>query len=205
MNFLAHAYLSGNNQEVLIGNFIADHVKGKMFGRYSGDIQQGILLHRRIDAFSDNHPVFRQSAARLRWEFGKYSGVIVDMYYDHFLARNWKEYSEIPIKTFTSAVYTILMRNFLILPSKTKRILPFMMADDWLAGYAYLEGLALALSGMSRRTKFYSGVEWGVDSLKQDYNLFESEFTQFFQDLRNEVFVFENTKIPLDNNLQHSI
>ena len=201
MNFLAHAYLSGNNDELLIGNFIADHVKGRMFERYSSEIQKGIILHRRIDSFSDSHPVFRQSVARLRWEFGKYSGVLVDMFYDHFLARNWKDYSEVPLRAFTSAVYNILMRRFMILPAKTKRILPFMLADDWLAGYAYLEGLNLALTGMARRTNFYSGMEYGVESLKQNYNLFEEEFTLFFHDLRNDVYVFGTTVGESDYNI----
>ena len=190
MNFLAHAYLSGSDENIIVGNFIADHVKGKAVERYSEKIMAGIRLHRRIDAFTDLHPVFRKSTARLRESYGRYSGVIVDMFYDHFLARNWSNYSAVPIRQFTSGIYKVVMRHFLILPPKTRRILPFMAADDWLAGYAYLEGLNLALNGMSHRTNFKSGMEHAVEALKKDYDLFKTEFEEFFQDLRQDTMLF---------------
>jgi acyl carrier protein phosphodiesterase len=190
MNFLAHAYLSGSDENILVGNFIADHVKGKAVERYPEKIMVGIRLHRRIDAFTDLHPVFRKSTARLRESYGRYSGVIVDMFYDHFLARNWSNYSAVPIRQFTSGIYKVVMRHFLILPPKTRRILPFMAADDWLAGYAYLEGLNLALNGMSRRTNFNSGMEHAVEALKKDYDLYKAEFEEFFQDLRQDTMLF---------------
>lgn len=186
MNFLAHAYLSGNDENIIVGNFIADHVKGSAVQRYPESIMAGISLHRRIDAFTDLHPVVRKSTARLKKDYGKYSGVIVDMFYDHFLAKNWKDYSEIPIKKFTSGIYRVMMSHFLILPPKTKRILPFMAADDWLAGYAHIEGLNMALNGMSRRTNFNSGMEHAVEALKKDYDLFLVEFRIFFDDLRED-------------------
>lgn len=183
MNFLAHAYLSGNDENIIVGNFIADHVKGKAINNYPVEILNGIKLHRRIDAFTDSHPIVRESAGRLKDHYGRFSGVIVDMFYDHFLARNWNEYSHVPIKKFTSSIYRIMMKQLIILPPKTRRILPFMMADDWLAGYANLEGLNMALSGMSRRTKFNSGMEHAVGALKKDYSLFKDEFSAFFVEL----------------------
>ena len=201
MNFLAHAYLSGNDENIIVGNFIADHVKGKAIERYTPQIKEGIILHRRIDEFTDSHPVFRKSAARLRNTYGRYAGVIVDMFYDHFLAKNWDDYSEIPIKKFTSGVYKVMMKHFLILPPKTRRILPFMATDDWLAGYAYIEGLDMALNGMSRRTNFNSGMEHAVVALKSDYELFKSEFRVFFEDLRNDTArFFEEKRNPGTNN-----
>lgn len=190
MNFLAHAYLAGDDENIIVGNFIADHVKGKAIYRFSDRIRDGIMLHRRIDAFTDSHPIVRQSSARLRHKFGKYSGVIVDMFFDHFLARNWQDYSTQPLKQFTSGIYKVIMRHFMILPPKTKRILPFMMADDWLAGYAYLEGLNMALTGMSRRTNFNSGMEFAVDALKSDYDIYHQEFKEFFVDLKNDTARF---------------
>ncbi|HHN48277.1 MAG TPA: DUF479 domain-containing protein [Bacteroidales bacterium] len=190
MNFLAHAYLSGSDESIIVGNFIADHVKGKAVERYSEKIMTGIRLHRRIDAFTDMHPVFRKSTARLKESYGRYSGVIVDMFYDHILARNWSDYSEMPIRQFTSGIYKVVFKHFLILPPKTRRILPFMAADDWLAGYAYLEGLNLALNGMSRRTNFKSGMEHAVEALKKDYGLFETDFKEFFEELRQDTMLF---------------
>jgi acyl carrier protein phosphodiesterase len=190
MNFLAHAYLSGNDENIIVGNFIADHVKGKAVEQYSEQIKTGIKLHRRIDAFTDAHPVVRTSIARLKVDYGRFSGVIVDMFYDHFLAKYWNQYSEIPIRRFTSGIYRVMMKHFMILPPKTRRILPFMMADDWLSGYSRLEGLNMALSGMSRRTNFYSGMEHAVGALKKDYESFRNEFSYFFTDLRQDVNIF---------------
>lgn len=183
MNFLAHAYLSGNDENIIVGNFIADHVKGKVINNYNVEILKGIKLHRRIDAFTDSHPIVRESTGRLKEQFGRFSGVIVDMFYDHFLAKNWNDYSEVPIKKFTAGIYRVMMNHFMILPPKTRRILPFIMADDWMASYANLEGLNMALTGMSRRTNFNSGMEHAVEALKKDYSLYKDEFSAFFVEL----------------------
>ena len=91
MNFLAHAHLSGENDEILFGNFIADAVKGKQMEKYETDVQAGIRLHRQIDTFTDNHAVVRRSVNRVRSEYGRYSGVVMDIYYDHFLAKDWNQ------------------------------------------------------------------------------------------------------------------
>ena len=114
MNFLAHLYLSGNNKEVILGNFIADAVKGKELNRYKEQVQVGIRLHRAIDTYTDKHPVVEKSKERLRGKYHKYAGVIVDMFYDHFLAANWNEYSNEPLNKFTSNAYRILILNFLV-------------------------------------------------------------------------------------------
>lgn len=190
MNFLAHAYLSGNDENIIVGNFIADHVKGKAVDQYSDQIKTGIKLHRRIDAFTDAHPVVRKSIARLKGDYGRFSGVIIDMFYDHFLAKYWSDYSNLPIRKFTLGIYKVMMKHFMILPPKTKRILPFMMADDWLSGYAQLEGLNLALTGMSRRTNFNSGMEHATLALRQDYALYKIEFEAFFAELKHDTAVF---------------
>ncbi len=102
MNFLAHLYLSGNDEQLMIGNFIADSVKGSSYKNFPDGIKRGILLHRAIDFYSDNHSVFLKSVERLRPNYHKYAGVIVDIFFDHFLAKNWKEYSENPYRTTQS-------------------------------------------------------------------------------------------------------
>ncbi len=98
MNFLAHIYLSGNDTDLIIGNFIADGIKGKKYKKFSPGIQKGILLHREIDTFTDAHPIVRQSTKRLHKNYGHYSGIIVDILYDHFLAKNWSRYSDVPLE-----------------------------------------------------------------------------------------------------------
>ncbi|MDP2424335.1 MAG: ACP phosphodiesterase [Bacteroidales bacterium] len=191
MNFLAHAFLSGSDEETIVGNFIADHVKGKPDHRYSAGILNGITLHRLIDEFTDTHPVVRQSADRLKPSYARYSVVIVDMFYDHLLAKHWCEFSSVPLKKFTRHIYLVMMKHYRILPAKTKRILPFMVADDWMAGYAKPNGLKLALKGMARRTRFESGMDKAVGDLQKDYGLYLEEFRLFFPDLQRKVALFE--------------
>lgn len=190
MNFLAHIYLSSNNELVTIGNFVADGVRGNKYKDYSEEIQLGILLHREIDTFTDAHPIFRRSTKRLHKNYGHYSGVIVDIFYDHFLAKNWHEYSTIPLSKYVNEFYKILQKNFELLPARFKRLTPFMMEDNWLLSYASIEGIQKVLNGMNRRTDGRSQMNKATTELKEYYNDFESDFTAFFEELIN----FSNKK-----------
>ena len=182
MNYLAHAFLSGNNEDIILGGFIADAVKGNPVKNYDGFVLQGIRIHRLIDDYTSHHPVFSSSRKRVN---NKYSGVIVDMFYDHFLAINWHDYSKIPLKEFTSGIYKIVFKKYLILPAKIKKMLPFMMSSDWLASYADLTILQKNFEGLASRTQFNSGMEYAVDELKKNYDLYNLEFKDFFQDVMN--------------------
>lgn len=183
MNYLAHTYLSHNNEDILIGNFIADHVKGKAILNFSDKIRTGIVLHREIDQFTDSHPIFLKSKKRLANKYRKYAGVIVDMFYDHFLAANWKDYTDEDLEKYTKRVYKILMKKYLILPTKTKYILPFMAKSNWLMNYGTFEGIHRALSGMAKRTPYESGMERATGDLKKDYELYKKEFREFFPEV----------------------
>ncbi len=191
MNFLAHIYLSGDNEFVTIGNFISDGIRGKQYKKFSEDIQIGILLHRQIDTFTDAHPIVRQSTKRLHQNYGHYSGVIVDILYDHFLAKNWTKYSEVSLKEYVENFYTILETQFEILPSKIQMMMPYMISDNWLLNYANIEGIQNVLNGMNRRTKNIVGMDKATVELKQYYSEFEEEFTHFFEELR----VFSKLKL----------
>jgi len=116
MNFLAHQYLSGNNNQLKIGNFIADAVKGKQYLNYSKDIQNGILLHREIDTFTDNHTLVKKSKQHLNARYGHYKGVIIDIFYDHFLAKNWSNYHLMPLEKYTAKTYILMQENSNDLP-----------------------------------------------------------------------------------------
>ena len=183
MNFLAHLYLSGDNKDIITCNFIADHVKGNGINKFSEPIRKGILLHRDIDQFTDSHPQFILSKNRLVPNYRKYAGVIVDMYYDHFLSAFWQDYSDESIEKFTRRMYKILLKRFLLLPPKTKRILPFMAKDNWLVRYGKPEGLGRALAGMAHRTPFNSGMENAINDLLENYVLFKQEFEKFFPEI----------------------
>ncbi len=183
MNFLAHLYLSGNDDDLIVGNFIADMVKGQQINGYDPGIIQGIRLHRKIDQFTDKHHVFLQSKARLRAKYRLYAGVIVDMYYDHFLARYWPEYSRHPLSEYVARTYTLLQKHIDMLPPRAKFILPFMVDNNWLVNYADLSSLGNNFGGMARRTPFDSGMEEAVIDLKSNYQTYETEFRMFFPEL----------------------
>ncbi len=181
MNFLAHVYLSGDDTQLMIGNFIADFVKGRNLGdRYSAEIVQGIELHRAIDKFTDQHEVVQSSKDRLRPKYRHYSGVIVDMYYDHFLAKNWEAFHKMPLADFALRFYSVITAHESILPEDVQRMMPYMIRGNWFLNYAYKEGIHRALSGMSRRTPFDSKMDEAVTDLSKHYELFENEFNEFF-------------------------
>lgn len=183
MNYLAHIYLSGENDLVTIGNFIADGIKGKQYLNYHKDIQTGILLHRQIDTFTDAHLTVRQSTKRLHKKYSHYSGVIVDILYDHFLAKNWSSYSNIPLNIYVDDFYASLNMHFDILPSRIQKMMPYMIADNWLLNYASINGISEILIGMNRRTKNRSGMNEAVVELETFYTEFENEFSVFFDEL----------------------
>ena len=183
MNFLAHIYLSGDNEGVTIGNFIADGIKGKKYKTYPQSIQKGILLHRFIDSYTDAHPTVRKSTARLHENYGHYSGVIVDILYDHFLAKNWSNYHDQALETYVEEFYQLLRDNFAILPTRIKRMMPYMMADNWLLSYASIKGISTILTQMNHRTKNQSRMNLAVVELEEFYTEFEAEFTSFFAEL----------------------
>jgi acyl carrier protein phosphodiesterase len=185
MNYLAHIYLSGDNDTIRIGNFMADHIKGNKYKTYPEDIQKGILLHRQIDSFTDNHKIARGSKRRLNEQYGLYKGVIIDILYDHFLAKNWSLYSNTPLSDYTTAFYKLLMENYEILPEKIKHMSKYMIKDDWLAAYAHKEGIQKVLSGMNRRTGGISNMDLAINDLEMHYNDFEHDFTLFFKELHD--------------------
>ncbi|HTH54425.1 MAG TPA: ACP phosphodiesterase [Cyclobacteriaceae bacterium] len=184
MNFLAHLFLSGENHEIKVGNFIGDFVKGKnVEERFGKEIAKGISLHREIDWFTDRHPVVKQSKDRLRAKYHHYSGVIVDVFYDHFLAKNFDRYSKIILPDFADECYAIIQQHDSILPEDVKYMMPYMINGNWLTNYSKIEGIHRALNGMSRRTKFVSKMDEASEDLKNHYSDFENEFFSFFPDL----------------------
>jgi acyl carrier protein phosphodiesterase len=186
MNFLAHIYLSGDNDLIKIGNFMADGIRGKQFENYPSEIKKGILLHRFIDSYTDAHPVVRQSTKRLHENYHHYAGVIVDVFYDHFLAKNWSQYSDENLADFTSRFYQSLRDNYDVLSERTKGIIPYMIERNWLMSYQTVEGISKILTQMDGRTKNESKMRFSSNELIEYYSDFESEFTIFFEDLRIE-------------------
>lgn len=199
MNYLAHIYLSGESDLVTIGNFMADGIKGKDYKKHSKEVQIGILLHRHIDTFTDAHKTVRKSTKRLHSKYSHYSGIIVDILYDHFLAKNWNKYSVVPLDEYVDSFYDSLEKNHSLLPARIQKMIPFMMADNWLLNYGSIEGISRVLEGMNRRTKNRSGMDEAVKELEIFYNEFESEFSTFFE----ELIEFSNQKLKELHNLYY--
>ncbi len=185
MNFLAHLFLSGENPEIKVGNFIGDFVKGKNFEeRFGKEISKGIVLHREIDWYTDRHPMVKISKVRLRPKYNHYSGVITDVYFDHFLAKNFDKYSKKFLPDFADECYSIIQQRDSILPDEVKYMMPYMIKGNWLVNYAKIDGIHGALSGMARRTRFESKMEEASEDLKNHYTEFEKEFFAFFPELQ---------------------
>ena len=193
MNFLAHLFLSGppaaaTYAGVLVGNFIADSVPGKQLENYPPAVQAGIRLHRAIDTFTDQHLVVRRATQRLRAAgYGKYAGVISDMFLDHFLARNFLEFTPEPLLDFTQRVYALLTARQAEMPARVQHFMPYLTQQNWLLGYAELEGLGRALGGLSRRATPGSGMETAVAELRANYAAYETDFRVFFPLLQQYV------------------
>lgn len=183
MNFLAHLYLSKNNTDLMLGNFLGDFVRGKDYKNYNPDIQKGILIHRQIDTFTDQNNIVKTSKRRLHERYGHYDGIIIDIFYDHFLAKNWNDYSAIPLDIFAQSFYKLMHENFDILPEKAQHLLPYMENYNWLYNYQYLEGMENVLQGMNRRTKMISQMDIAIEDLQEHYEDFEKDFTSFFKEL----------------------
>jgi acyl carrier protein phosphodiesterase len=184
MNFLAHIYLSGDSDLIKIGNFMADGVRGNKHLELHSEIQKGIILHRNIDTFTDAHPVFRQSTKRLHANYHHFSGVIVDVFYDHFLAKNWNLYSDEKLEVYVANFYDSLDSNHDLLTEKAQMMKPYMIQQNWLLSYQTIDGIEKILSQMDNRIKRESNMRFSVQELRLFYKEFEDDFTIFFDDLR---------------------
>ncbi|MFW6371725.1 MAG: ACP phosphodiesterase [Bacteroidota bacterium] len=183
MNFLAHLYLSGDDEKLLTGNFIGDYVKGKNFLKYPGKIREGILLHRRIDSFTDAHPHFREVKVLFRGEFGLYSGVVTDLIFDHLLASQWENYSYMPLSKFAQRVHAILLKNFIYLPPRVKGFLPVLIKNRRLESYAHVHGIHQSLEIMSRYTSLPEKAEKAIEAMQGNYVFINRLFSEFMLEL----------------------
>ena len=170
---------------VRIGNFIADHIKGSKYKSYPDDIQMGILLHRQIDSFTDAHEIARKSKRRLHEQYGLYKGIIIDIFYDHMLAKNWSMYSRSELSDYTKDFYAQLKDHDAFLPEKIKYMSQYMIPQDWLRSYAQKKGIQKVLEGMNRRAGGESKMDLAMLDLEENYDAFETDFNLFFAELRD--------------------
>jgi acyl carrier protein phosphodiesterase len=182
MNYLAHAFLSNNDKDLLIGNFIADHLRGNHFESYSPGIIEGIRLHRRIDTFTDAHPLFK-SAKRVFYDgFEKYSGVLVDIYFDHLLAKHFDRYSTIPLSEFSKQVYAVYSDNKNLLPEHSNRFLEYVLKNNIYTAYGTAEGIERVLFHLSHRINHQVRLDASVHLFQKNEAVLDDYFTSFFKD-----------------------
>jgi acyl carrier protein phosphodiesterase len=190
MNYLAHAFLSRESPDAITGALLGDFVKGRAAHDYAAPIRDAILLHRAIDRYTDAHPAVCAARARVSPAGRRFSGVLVDIFFDHFLARHFARFSTTPLAQFTPHVYHALDAAWPLLPPRLQRILPWMRADDWLASYAQLESVDAALHGIARRFRRRERVQplaQGIAELVTHYDAFEAAFLTFFPELERFV------------------
>lgn len=187
MNYLAHFYLSFGQENWVVGNLLGDFVRGNLHhsrnAAYPDAIKAGIQLHRHIDSFTDEHAVVRACRKQLRPQFGLYSGVVIDMYFDYFLANGFAEFSPVPLRFFADNIYTILTKHRTGLPPDALLLVDSMIKYDWLTNYQYAEGMRRSFSGMSQRFDFLKGIENADEELFANEVLYADFFRQFFPEL----------------------
>lgn len=197
MNYLAHLYLSGTDEKIMVGNFIGDFVKGKQWEKYPAGIGNGILLHRQIDTFTDGHSKFADAKMLFKPEFGLYSGIIIDFIYDHYLAKNWNDYSDVTLRRFTQSAHRVLLKNFLKLPLQVQQFLPFLIKNKRLESYATVEGILEAIGIMSKYSSLPNKPAQLTKIWMNEYQFLEETFTAFMPDLiyfSNSVRISFNTQ-----------
>lgn len=183
MNYLAHCFLSCDEEDILIGNFIADSIRNKDLNDLSAGVREGVFLHRKIDTYTDMHPLVKQGTARLHPFHRKYAAVIIDIFYDYLLVRNWEKFSGQDLANWTQEIYAILRKREADIPLKLRRNLPYMIADNWLMRYGTEEGLRFTFSKMKQRVKVPLLFENATDNLLREVEKFDEEFNDFFPDV----------------------
>ncbi len=187
MNFLAHCYLSCSNEDMLIGNIITDFTNKRQADAYTGEIQKGIELHRKIDNYTDKHSASLELRSLLRKRHGKYASVVVDLVWDYFLCQNWSLYSGATLRDFADSIYPIVLKNKDSLPNNLKGRINNMISDDFLLAYKNKDRMLRSLQWMDNRVKYPSNFVGAINDIEENEDLTQTLFITFFQDLVNYV------------------
>jgi acyl carrier protein phosphodiesterase len=192
MNYLAHFYLAFGDDELLLGQFLGDDVKGNKYELYPERIKQGILLHRHIDTYTDQQPLCTQLRALIRPQLGLLSSVAIDVFFDHILAKHWSTYHPDSLADFTFSSYEKLKKNQHLLTSKLQFMLGKMEEHNWISKYQTIEGTASTLQQMAKRLPYGNLLEPAPSLLYQHIDTIEMAFMAFFPQL------IEQSKAKLD-------
>ncbi len=192
MNYLAHLYLSGKDEQIKVGNFIGDAVKGRNLEKYPVGLQNGIRLHRCIDDFTDHHPIVLDVNKIFAPAYKKYAGIVTDMIFDHFLASNWQEFHEQTLTEYVDEVNEVLLSWFYIMPHPIQLMMPFWVKHRWPEIYSSPAGLIRALNGMPKYTSLPAKSEFVKEVLMQEESGLQRAFKDFFIAVSQEFYSVPN-------------
>jgi acyl carrier protein phosphodiesterase len=198
MNFLIHSYLSGPCEDTIFGSLLGDKIKGTTYHKYNPEIVKGILLSKKINAFISDHSSFKNSQSRLNPKFRKHAKHILDVFYDHFLARSWSDYSEISLDEYSEEVCHLLLKRYRIMPYKLKLIFPYIEGSNWIANFATVKGAHASMRELINIGVFRASIEYSIIELTEKYNQYKEDFTILFADLINFVKGIEITDQRLE-------
>lgn len=184
MNFLAHALLAGDQPALIVGGVIGDWIKGPLPGPLPDDLARGVALHRAIDSFAESQPAFRRSRSRISAERRRYAGVLVDVIYDHLLARDWAALHHRPLDEYCARVYGLIRDRLNDLPAHSHPALAMMANEDWLASYARIDGIADVLVRMSRRARQPNPLANGEREFLADVDGYTEDFYAWLEDTK---------------------
>ena len=193
MNWLAHLFLAAPDAESRLGNLLGDLVKGKEKNSLLLGLKQGIECHQAIDIFTDNHPVVRNSKERISRKYRRFSGILIDVFYDHILAKNWDDYSSVSLEQFTQEIYASFADYLVLLPPYAQAVIQRASAENWLLSYRDLAGIELTLKRISwkltrRRNKHYD-LSPAIEELTNNYSGLEQDFKVFFPELMAHIAI----------------
>ncbi|MGZ3900810.1 MAG: acyl carrier protein phosphodiesterase [Bacteroidia bacterium] len=186
MNYLAHSFLSHNEPGLIVGNFIADHIHGNQYEKYPPGIIDGILMHRRIDTFTDAHQKFKESKRFFYNGYEKYSGILIDIYFDHLLAKNFHTYSSVSLKDYSAHIYSVYLSYSEILPKSSARFLNYVLKNNIYLAYSTIEGIDRVLFHLSHRINHGILLNKSVELFQKHESQLETNFELFFNDALKE-------------------
>jgi len=193
MNYLAHLHLGGQRPAQLLGSLYGDFVKGRLQGQFNPQIEAAIQLHRSIDRFTDSHPLVGAALSRFSLTRRRYAGIVLDVFFDHCLARDWALYADQPLERFTAKVYRVLAAES-ALPGRLALIAPYMAADDWLGSYREFAVMEPVLRGISRRLTDPEALGFAMQELRMLYEPLSKDFSEFYPELQAFVQTLQATQ-----------
>ncbi|MFT6879516.1 MAG: acyl carrier protein phosphodiesterase [Psychromonas sp.] len=184
MNYLAHVFLSGQNDEILFGNLLEDFMHGRVEhernNHLSAGIKKGINLHRRIDSITDNHGLVKACKSVFQPKFGRYASIVTDVLFDHFLIKNWNVFSGEDFPTFRQRAYKALEGYHDLMPDRLHNLVKSMTTHDWLKAYEFDEGLERAFSGLNNKIKSGPDLIPSIAIMHENYTFINDHFLSFF-------------------------